>query len=291
MSDGKVHATEDINTASGFAEQFKSTLFTVYIGTDKSPYYLHRDLLTRRCPYFKSLLAFGGIETSSNSAHLDTAVDTVQAFDMFVEFIYQDTYTAPEYLTNPWKALVHGEVYVLAERLLMPDLKSLALRYMAQTLANAYGTKTSELFDLKKKAWRNETTPVMETSGIVQLLHTVYSYTSKKDSPDDVPDPSKTKEKDSAGKSSGVEETSNEPPMKSRGSSSTGSTAYILPKDPMRHLLARYCASNLTALRDVPEFMQLFRTQVEFAEDLIMEVVQRAERVTKDEIDRLSRKV
>jgi hypothetical protein len=64
MSDGKVHATEDINTnylrlcrvctpftlASSLANstagrQFKSTLF--YVGTDKSPYYLHRDLLTR----------------------------------------------------------------------------------------------------------------------------------------------------------------------------------------------------------------------------------------------------
>ncbi|KAF8535971.1 hypothetical protein BDD12DRAFT_808168 [Trichophaea hybrida] len=288
MLDGKVHATEDINIAPGFADttgrQFKSTLFTVYVGTDKSPYYLHRDLLTRRCSYFKSLHAFGGTETSSNSAHLDTAVDTVQAFDMFVEFIYQDTYTAPEYLTNPWKALVHGEVYVLAERLMMADLKSLSLRYMAQTLANAYGTKTSELYYSRGRAWRNETTPVMDTGGILQLLHTVYSHTSKQDSPDDVPDQSKMKEKDSVGESSGVEETSDE---KSRGSSSTGSTAQLLPKDPMRHLLARYCASNLTALRGMPEFMQLFRTQGEFAEDLIMEVAQRAERVTKDEVDRL----
>jgi len=281
--------TRGLTLANGTAgRQFKSPLFTVYIGTDKSPYYLHRDLLTRRCPYFKSLLAFGGTEASSNAAHLDTAVDTAQAFDMVVEFIYQDTYTAPEYLTNPWKALIHGEVYVLAERLLMSDLQNLTLRYMAQTLANAYGTKTNELFDLKKKTWRNETTPVMDTSGVVQLLHTVYSHTSKRSSPDKVPDPSNTKEKDSVEESSGINEAPEGPPKKknSRGSL-TRSTAHILPKDPMRHLLARYCASNLTALRDVPEFMQLFRTHDEFAEDLIMEVSQRGERVTKDEVDRL----
>lgn len=183
----------------------------------------------------------------------------LQAFDMVVEFIYQDTYTAPEYLTNPWKALIHGEVYVLAERLLMSDLQNLTLRYMAQTLANAYGTKTNELFDLKKKTWRNETAPVMDTSGVVQLLHTVYSHTSKRSSPDKVPDPSNTKEKDSVEESSDINEAL-EGLLKKKNSrgSLTRLTAHILSKDLMRYLLARYCASNLTALRDILEFMQLF---------------------------------
>ncbi|KAF8536303.1 hypothetical protein BDD12DRAFT_890635 [Trichophaea hybrida] len=292
MSSSDPSAPDELS--SKFASQFKTSQFTIYVGPEKTPYNLHRDLLIRRCPYFRSLCSFSAAaDSSSNYTHLDTAVDTEQAFDMFVEFIYGDIYTPPEYLADPWKVQVHGEVYVLAERLMMPDLKDLALRYMVNSLAYAYDTKQKQVYDPKTKAWETELIPMMESACIVNLIDIVYSHTAQRH-PSNDENPSETpeiKEKGKVAEGSNAEEVEEE--LK-EGPTKNGTqpfpsklTEQMLPKDPMRRLIARYCASRVLELQKVPEFLKFVREKGEFAEDLFMELDKERTRVKIDEMNRL----
>jgi hypothetical protein len=274
--------------------QFKKSQFTVYVGPEKTAYNLHRELLVRRCPYFRSLCSFSAAaDSSSNSAHLDTAVDTEQAFDMFVEYIYGDSYTPPEYLADAWTVQVHAEVYVLAERLMMPDLKDIALRYMVNTLAYAYDTKSKQSYDPRTKQWVSKASSTMDSTCLVQLIDTVYAHTAQRHPSNDENPPETPEHKDkgkAAESSNGVEgedELSSGPSKNGSNTIPPKLTEQVLPKDPMRRLIARYCASRLIELKEVPEFIKLCRERGELAEDLIMELEPGRSRVRTDEMTRL----
>ncbi|KAF8540315.1 hypothetical protein BDD12DRAFT_880720 [Trichophaea hybrida] len=215
-------------------------------------------------------------DSSINSTHLDTAVDTEQVFNIFVEFIYGDTYALPEYLTDPWKAQVHGEVYVLAERLMMPDLKDVALRYMVNTLEHSYSTEVTTSYDAKSKKWKSKDVSTMDAMCLVQLIDTIYSHTLMRH-PDIYGRLSggvKKKEKGKATEGSRDGEVADDElslgPLKN--GIPTAFAAKLLPKDRIRQLLARNCASRVVELREVPEFLRVYREKGEFAEDLIMEI-------------------
>jgi hypothetical protein len=210
---------------------------------------------------------------------------------MFVEFIYGDTYAPPEYLTDSWKAQVHGEVYVLAERLMMPDLKDVALRYMVNTLAHSYSTKNTTTYDAKSKKWKSEEVSTMDAMCLVQLIETVYSHTLKRhpDNEGILSRGVKKKENGKAAEGSGDGEVMDDelPLGPLKDGIPTAFTAKLLPKDPIRRLLSRYCASRVVELREVPEFLRVCREKGEFAEDMMMEIEQRRSPVTCDEMEDL----
>ncbi|KAI5777404.1 hypothetical protein EDC01DRAFT_635756 [Geopyxis carbonaria] len=248
--------------SSEFSESFKSPLFTVMVGPEKKSYGLHKDILSRKSPYFKTLLSFPGVESTTDSVHLDSAVDTVQAFDMLVQFLYRDTYKPTPHLSDSWKAQIHAEVYVLAERLLMPDLKDLALESMARTLQNLYGSQNIDVYDPVQKTWGLETVSVVDLEGVACLVATVYTNLEA--------EPKEEEKEDSD---------SSKKPEKTKKSATTKT------KDKMKRIIARYCASVLDVIRDTSPDMvsELVDEHPEFAVDLIMELSPRTTEVRATE--------
>jgi hypothetical protein len=123
------------------SSQFTSPTFRVCVGPTRKEYYLHKNVLTARCPYFKKMLAslFVCKEVDQNTVVLDSAVDHEDAFNMFVEFLYMASYIPPEELDLAARCILHARVYVLAERLCMNDLKEMAFAQMKASLAESYG--------------------------------------------------------------------------------------------------------------------------------------------------------
>jgi hypothetical protein len=166
------------------------------------------------------------------------------------------------------------------------------LRYMVNTLTYAYDTKKKQTYDPRSKLWIVESVPTMDSACVVQLVDTVYSHTAQRHpSNDEKPPETPEKEKGKAAESSNGEEIEDELEV---GPSKNGThpfphklTEKMLPRDPMRRLIARYCASRLVELKEAPEFMALVREKGEFAEDLIVEIDKERTRVKIDEMDRL----
>jgi hypothetical protein len=101
------------------------------------PFLLHTDLLRKYSRYFSGLLDFPGIEASTKEVMLDLVepVDVSSAFEYFVEFIYRGTYTLPRRMISGDHAVLHGKIYVLADRLIAPELKKCALLKMHELLS------------------------------------------------------------------------------------------------------------------------------------------------------------
>jgi hypothetical protein len=71
---------------------------------------------------------------ASGTVTLNTGVDTDDAFQMFVEYLYHSNYNPPGEAGRDSDCLLHVRVYVLAERLCMEDLKSLAFKKLFKEL-------------------------------------------------------------------------------------------------------------------------------------------------------------
>jgi hypothetical protein len=99
------------------------------IGPNKKAFYVHKDVLEKKCPYFKTLFGtkMQTRELAENSVTLDSAVDSVSAWALCIEFMYLGDYNIGTHQT-----LVHAQVYVLAQKLCMEDLKKVALKKMAE---------------------------------------------------------------------------------------------------------------------------------------------------------------
>lgn len=54
-------------------------------------------------------------------------VTCCEVFDLLVEYLYQDEYTAPDELSTATRCEVHARLYRLAEYLMVDDLKDMAL--------------------------------------------------------------------------------------------------------------------------------------------------------------------
>ncbi|RPA77098.1 hypothetical protein BJ508DRAFT_417310 [Ascobolus immersus RN42] len=103
------------------------------------PFLLHTDLLRKYSRYFSGLLDFPGIESSTKEVMLDLVepVDVSSAFEYFVEFLYRGTYTIPRRIIGGDHAVLHGKIYVLADRLIAPELKRCALLKMHELLSRS----------------------------------------------------------------------------------------------------------------------------------------------------------
>lgn len=237
--------------------EFTSKPFTIYIGSNKTAYHVNRQILISKIPYFASLLSFPGLETTTtNSAHLDTSVDTEDAFDMVLQYVYTGKYHPPEYLSHPWKAQTHAEVYVMADRLLMEDLMTVAMKQMAWTLLNALAGEKKNTYIFAEKRMKEETVPSMNAECIIQVVRIIYGNT-----------------KEAEGLL--VEENDGKKSEDKKSASTDGGTKpqrRVARREPMRALIARYCGGQLGNLRETPEFTTLLHENSEFAKDLLMSV-------------------
>lgn len=102
---------------------------------------------------------------ASGTVTLNSAVDTNDAFRMLVEYLYLLNYDPPGEVGRDDICLLHTRVYVLAERLCMENLKSLALQKMISELARP------ETYLRKAKRAR------LSAQTVVQLVEIVYENT------------------------------------------------------------------------------------------------------------------
>lgn len=98
---------------------------------------------------------------------LNTAVDTAGAFEMVVKYIYLADYEVSRDRDKEYKSLLHARVYVLAERLLMEDLKELVLEKLIQEMGSHRDTgkylDSQHVVKLVKIVY--EGTPCADTAG------------------------------------------------------------------------------------------------------------------------------
>lgn len=237
--------------------EFTSKPFTIYIGPNKTAYYVNRQILISKIPYFASLLSFPGLETTTtNSAHLDTSADTEDAFDMVLQYVHTGKYSPPGYLASSWKAQTHAEVYVMADRLLMEDLMTVAMKQMAWTLLGALTVKKTNTYIYAEKRMNEESVPIMDPECIIQVVRIIYGNT-----------------KETEGLL--VEENDGKKSEYEKSASTEGGKkllAKVVMREPMRALIARYCGSQLGSLRETLEFFTLLQENAEFAKDLLKSV-------------------
>lgn len=134
------------------------------VGKSKSIYYLHRDILTSRCPYFASSFHFYGANDPAEAEKMCILddYDYPDAFKIFIMYLYLSRYEVPLGRSLAKTCILHTQVYVLAERLCMDDLKATALQKMSVALGEGSWNRFS--VDLE---------PVV----VIQLLRTVYEGT------------------------------------------------------------------------------------------------------------------
>ena len=83
------------------------------------------------------------IEAREKTVHLQSEVDTADAFDKFVQYCYLQDYFCDEDRVDSFTQ--HAAVYVLAERLICPRLKNLALEKAKSICDSAYSGKSDEV--------------------------------------------------------------------------------------------------------------------------------------------------
>ncbi|KAK6347458.1 hypothetical protein TWF718_005300 [Orbilia javanica] len=126
-----------------FNRLFSGDVLTVFVGEEAKRFDIHTSAI--QCSeYFKRLLASEMVEGREKKVYLTSEVDTVDAFNSFVQYCYLQDYFCDE---EPGGSLLkHAAVYILAERLICPCLKTLALE-KAQRLCKPTGrAKLEEIF-------------------------------------------------------------------------------------------------------------------------------------------------
>ncbi|KAI4696594.1 uncharacterized protein J4E88_000771 [Alternaria novae-zelandiae] len=114
-------ATEEITSSNAVllpSTAVISPTVIVKIGTEGKEYILHTELLKHHSGYFRGALS-GAFKETDDGVIPITDIET-DAFDTFVDWIYRGTVnTEPQSPSN-----VLSRSYILADRLIMPGLKS-----------------------------------------------------------------------------------------------------------------------------------------------------------------------
>ncbi|RPA78435.1 hypothetical protein BJ508DRAFT_155700 [Ascobolus immersus RN42] len=276
-----------------FALSFASETIKLILGdkTDTSKqqvYYLHINKLRSTSEYFARLFDFKGSEVTQKEICLDEDFDHLKlAFDAFVEYMYTGTYAGcgvvppPQYfgadIAKPDTAELDASVIVLAERLVVHDLKEKAL--------SSLGLKLSEQ------------RPVRDVNNICDIITMVYGGTHRPYG--DVPPtsaftfaaPVKPVFGGPQGIAPRVPATRPTPPstpapptqsgdrviVKSQpapaSQNSWGRPAVGYKNNKARKVVARHAAQHLSRYRLFPEFRECVAEIGEFAMDLIMEPI------------------
>ncbi|RPA78426.1 hypothetical protein BJ508DRAFT_155624 [Ascobolus immersus RN42] len=224
-------------------------------------YHLHIDKLRQSADYFALLFAFNGKETTDNKITLSENVDDPEAFKFFVQYVYCSDYLIPE-AYEPYSALLHAMVYVLAERLQALKLRALATKKLGDYLGK--GTPTDSI--------------------VIKMVRAVYEgtclYTTSPIKQGDEKDVNEEKDKSVRDETSAADgrESDNEVVAVTDASETLDfdedpdSDSEIKPVNPLRTLVTRYAASKLDRLRNQPKFRVLLKEFPEFAEDIMSEV-------------------
>ncbi|RPA78425.1 hypothetical protein BJ508DRAFT_309207 [Ascobolus immersus RN42] len=117
------------------AKTIEVTLKPSGTSTNEVSYHLHINKLRHSSEYFAGLLNFNGTEITANKIDLSELANDglADAFDYFVDFLYFGDYELSD-KHKELRCVMHGMVYVLADRILSKPLKSLALTELRKIL-------------------------------------------------------------------------------------------------------------------------------------------------------------
>ncbi|KAK6523108.1 hypothetical protein TWF694_006006 [Orbilia ellipsospora] len=112
-----------------FPSLFGSDTFAVIIGREHKKFILHTETVCAVSPFFKKIISttVNTSGVSKDDVCLDGEVDNVDAFEMFLQYCYLNTYFDGKH-GEMHGLLLHTRVYVLAEKLKCTPLKKLALQ-------------------------------------------------------------------------------------------------------------------------------------------------------------------
>ncbi|KAJ9654150.1 hypothetical protein H2198_006769 [Neophaeococcomyces mojaviensis] len=245
-----------------FANHFHSETVCILVGRESAPYYLHSEVLEQRSPYFAKRAAFLAKAQSKDSekVHLGD-VARCEVFDLLVEYLYKDEYTAPSELSTVKKCEMHVQLYRLAEYLMVDDLKDTALDKLTTLLKEnthaIYGRalNSQEILRLLTIAYEDNiveqcsTPSVEEEDGEEQHDDGTLSKMAT-----DISD-----NRDIAVPTIPTQAFEEQP----------GAEAQFTQPDPLRRLIARYAAVQLEYLQNEPAFYKILVNGGDMVRDIV----------------------
>ena len=105
---------------------FADSIVTIEVGPNKQPFQASKALLCLRSPFFKAAFTGNFKETSQHSILLEE--DSPDAFKLFLEWAYHTNISRTRDIRDTWIYYLNG--YVLAEKLLVPELQNKAMDAM-----------------------------------------------------------------------------------------------------------------------------------------------------------------
>jgi hypothetical protein len=140
-----------------------SKVITVLVGSSKTSFTLHKDLLTKNSPFFEKCLRSGFLEKQKDQVELPE--DSPEVFEHFINWIYREDVIKP---TDQDSLELAIQSYVFADKLCMPAFKN---RLMTKIRAyhEATGIHLETLL-----LWR--TLEVPETLPLGQFLYDQAGY-------------------------------------------------------------------------------------------------------------------
>ncbi|KAL7273444.1 hypothetical protein RUND412_003716 [Rhizina undulata] len=245
--------------------RFQTPSFTVLVGRSKKPYYVNESFLTIASPYFKQICSLEPEEWSKAITLPTELVATEIAFEKFLEYVYLGDYGLGYYaltyegsFKEEMGMKLHAQVYVLAEKLLMRDLKGCALEKMIVTMTRAYTAEEGKIPRNTRDRLRASRTHSGSTSSSLfgsPAANTVttgglFGGSSKPSKSVTSTPTTRSKIRAAYTKAENTENT----------------------RDPMRVLIARFAASCSDEYKKERVFLKLLRGGGQFAEDLVLEL-------------------
>ncbi|KAK6508606.1 hypothetical protein TWF506_010690 [Arthrobotrys conoides] len=123
-----------------FSSLFNTETFTIFVGEDLKRFDVH--IAALKCSdYFQKLTTSNMKEAKEKTVHLNSEVDSAEAFDMFVQYCYFQDYFHDEIRINVLTLALHASTYLLADRLGCIGLKELALQKANMLCDSAYANE------------------------------------------------------------------------------------------------------------------------------------------------------
>ncbi|KAK6348084.1 hypothetical protein TWF718_005900 [Orbilia javanica] len=235
------------------SEILQSPTIALVVGSTEKPgvqpvtYHVHEAVLIQSSDYFKQLLNSNFSENVKKGVQLDSAVDTPQACQLFLDFAYHGRCDPPK---TPNALLSYGEAYLFGEKILATEFKKYVYEQAREEAERSFrdldfSFKTIKTMDPLSKG-RVE---LLETWGLlVEKIYTgTYDYKDRyidEAAPSDASTPFKEH---------------------------LESMKHLLETDGVdmfRGLLSQFCAQYPLIIASSPRMMRLHRTTPEFAADI-----------------------
>lgn len=215
----------------------------ILVGPERTPYHLHSEILSSKCPYFRGRADFRANSRPDDQEEISLEDVPCELFDMFVEYIYTAKYTPPTDSGTTRECELYAQLYCFADFLMMDGLKENVLSKMKSLLEGTGWVAPTRL----------------QASDVVRLLEIVYHCTVERQTS---ADSSWKADRDPDSRDEIIGQASAKSVSKER-----------IPEgskpEPMQAIVARYAAVQIETLREDEGFDNLITTHTGIARDII----------------------